>query len=125
MYSRLNEEEWMTVTVLIMPVTIWGRGCAPVLINDNFMQISPFNTLVPKGPSCFERLKTPTHSGGKKSILFTHSSLSLKGQEVVWSQVHLAAEPEAGVPRLQHCRCLSRPLGGTGGFAARARLSAA
>lgn len=37
-------------------------GCAQVLINDNFMQISPFGTLVPKGPSCFDRRKTPTHA---------------------------------------------------------------
>lgn len=56
-------------------------------------------------------------------MLFTHSSLSLKGQEVLWSQVHSAAEPEA-VPRLLHCRCLARPLGGADGFEARGRLSA-
>lgn len=56
-------------------------------------------------------------------MLFTHSSLSLKGQEVLWSQVRLAAEPEA-VPRLLHCRCLAWTLGGAGGFAARGRLFA-
>lgn len=35
----------------------------------------------------------------------------------------MAAEPEA-VPRLLHCRCLARTLGGAGGFAARGRLFA-
>ena len=86
------------------------------------MQISPFSTLVTNGLSCFDRRKTPTHSGEKKSNLFTHSNLSLKGQEVLRSQVHLAAEPKADLPGLQHCRCQMRPLGGAGGFAARESL---
>lgn len=55
-------------------------------------------------------------------MLFTHSGLSLKGQDVLWSQVHLAAEPQA-VPGFLHCRCLSRPLGGAGGFEARGDAS--